>query len=214
MKLAYIINFKTYKQATGKNAFKLAKICDKVAKQKKANIIICVQPADMWMSKKVSIPVFAQHIDPVSQGQTTGYVLAEDVKAEGAKGTLLNHSEHKMTFARLKKAVEICRKNKLKIIICANTPAEAKKVKVLDPDYIAVEPPELIGGKISISESKPDVITKTTRAIKKIPILVGAGVHKKADVSTAVKLGAKGILVASGVVKAKDPSVVLKDLII
>ena len=214
MKPSYIINFKTYKQSTGKNAIKLAKICDKVAKKTKAKIIICPQAADICISKKISIPVFAQHIDPVKQGQTTGYVLAEDVKSEGATGTLLNHSEHKLTFAKLKKAVEICKKNKLKIVICASSPAEAKKVAQLKPDYIAIEPPELIGGKISISTAKPEVITKTTKLIKKIPILVGAGVHEKIDVINAMKHGAKGILIASGIIKAKFPEKVLKDLII
>ena len=32
-----IVNFKTYKSATGKNAEQLAKICEKVAKQTKIN---------------------------------------------------------------------------------------------------------------------------------------------------------------------------------
>ena len=214
MKPLYVINFKTYKQATGKNALKLAKICDKVSKQKNEKIIICLQPADICISEKISIPVFAQHIDPVEQGQTTGYVLAEDVKSEGAKGTLLNHSEHKLAFGKLKKAVEICRKNKMKIIICAATPAEAKKVSALKPDYIAIEPSELIGGKISVSEAKPEVITRTVKAVPKIPVLCGAGIHKKEDVEKAIELGAKGILVASGVVKAKEPEKALKELIV
>lgn len=214
MRPLYIINFKTYPEGSGKNALKLAKSCDRIAKKKKASIIVCLQPADICISNKIKIPVFAQHIDPVEQGQTTGYVVAEDVKSDGAVGTLLNHSEHKLPFLKLKKAVEICRKNKLKIVICASTPAEAFKVSKLKPDYIAVEPPALIGGKISVSESKPEVITKTTKLIKKIPILCGAGVHKRDDVVKAVKLGAKGILVASGVVKAKNPEKVLEDLIL
>jgi triosephosphate isomerase len=214
MRPLYIINFKTYPEATGKNAVRLAKICDKTAKQKKARIIICLQPADICISKKISIPVFAQHIDPVEAGQTTGYVVAEDVKADGAVGTLLNHSEHKISFDKLKKAVGICRKNKLKIVICASTPAEAFRVSKLKPDYIAIEPPELIGGKISVSEAKPEVITKTTNAVRKIPVLCGAGIHEKEDVIIAVKLGAKGILVASAVVKARNPEKILRNLVI
>jgi len=214
MKPVYIINFKAYREATGKNAFRLAKTCDRVAKQRKARVIVCLQPADICISKRISIPVFAQHIDPVEGGQATGYVFAEDVRAEGAKGTLLNHSEHKLPFAGLKKAVGICRKNRLKIVICASTPSEAKKVSALKPDYIAIEPPELIGGKVSVSEAKPEIITKTTRLIKRIPVLCGAGIHEKEDVLKAVKLGAKGILVASAVVKARNPEKVLMDLII
>jgi len=214
MRPLYVINFKTYGESTGKNALKLAGICSKVAKQKKAVIIICLQPSDICLSKKIEIPVFAQHIDPVSQGQTTGYVLAESVKSQGAKGTLLNHSEHRMNFPDLKKAVGICRRLKLKTVVCASTPLEAKKIKSLNPDYIAIEPPELIGGKVSVSEARPEIITKTTKAVKKIPVLCGAGVHNKTDVKKAVELGAKGVLVASGVVKSKDPEKALKELIL
>jgi len=214
MRPLYIINFKAYKEAAGKNALKLAKICSKVAKQRKARIIACLQPADICISRKISIPVFAQHVDAVESGQATGYITADDVKKEGAKGTLLNHSEHKIPFAKLKKAAAICKKKNLKIVICASTPAEAKKVSRLKPDYIAIEPPELIGGKISVSEAKPGVIAKTAKAIRKIPVLCGAGIHKKEDVKKAFQLGAKGILVASAVVKAKNPEKVLDDLIV
>jgi len=214
MRPLYIINFKTYLQATAKNALKLAKICERIARQRKARIVICLQPADICISKKVSIPVFAQHIDSVEPGQTTGYLTADDAKKEGAKGTLLNHSEHKLSFAKLKKAVAICKKKKLKTVICSSTPAEAKRVAALNPDYIAIEPPELIGGKISVSEAKPELITATTKTVKKIPILCGAGIHKKEDVIKAIQLGAKGILVASAVVKAKNPAKILNDLIV
>ncbi len=214
MKPAYVINFKTYRQATGAGALRLAKICDRIAGQKKASIMLCVQPADIYLSQKVSVPVFAQHVDPAEQGQTTGFITPESVKAGGAKGTLLNHSEHKLPFEKLKKAVQLCKENNLKIILCANTPAEARKLKVLKPDYIAVEPPALIGGKRSVSEAKPEVITDTTKYVKKIPVLCGAGIHKKEDVEKSLELGAKGILVASAVVKAGNPGKKLKELIV
>lgn len=214
MKPLYIINFKTYKEGTGKSALMLARICEKIAKQNKAKIIICLQPADICIAKKVSVPVFAQHIDPVEQGQTTGYVTAADVRAEGARGTLLNHSEHRMSFERLKRAVEICRRNRLKTVICASTPSEARRVAALKPDYIAIEPPALIGGRVSVSEAKPAVVTKTTKLIKKIPVLCGAGVHKRDDVLRALKLGAKGVLVASAVVKSRSPEKTLRELIV
>lgn len=214
MRPLYVINFKTYRQGTGRNALKLAKVCDKVARQERARVIICVQAADICVSGKIGIPVFAQHIDAVEGGRKTGYVLAGDVRAEGAKGTLLNHSEHRMKLSDLKRAVRICRENRLRIIICASTPSEARKMKALKPDYIAIEPQELIGGKVSVSEARPEVITKTTGAIRKIPVLCGAGVHKKSDVKKAIELGAKGVLVSSGVVKAKNPGKVLRELII
>jgi triosephosphate isomerase len=206
MKPLVVVNFKTYKEATGANALKLAKACSRFK-----NAIICVQAADLCLAKKVKIPVFAQHVDLVDYGQFTGFILPEDVKADGAKGTLLNHSEHRLKFDVLKKLVQRCRKIKLKTIVCAKTADEVRKVSKLKPDFVAIEPPELIGGKISVSTARPSLISD---AVKKsiVPVLCGAGVHTGEDVKIAMKLGAKGVLVASGVVKAKNPAKVLKEL--
>ncbi|MBW3022832.1 triose-phosphate isomerase [Candidatus Woesearchaeota archaeon] len=210
----YIINFKTYKEASGKNAVKLAKLCKKVASKKKASVLVAVQPADISDVAETGAKVIAQHVDAVEPGRYTGFVVPKDVKKQGAVGTLLNHSEHKLKFDVLKKTIKICRQNKLIVVACASTPAEAEKISKLKPDYIAIEPPSLIAGKVSVSKAKPEVITKTVRRIKKIPVLCGAGIHTREDVKIAFKLGAKGILVASGVVKAKNKEKELKELII
>ena len=214
MRPVYILNFKTYPEASGKNAVKLAKICKKVAGKKKASVIVAVQAADIYDVALTGIKTIAQHVDAAEPGRNTGFVLAKDVKENGAIGTLLNHSEHKLKFDVLKSAIKICRENKLIVVACASTPAEAEKISRLKPDYIAVEPPELIAGKVSVSEAKPEVITGTLKRVKKIPVLCGAGIHTRNDVKTAFKLGAKGILVASGVVKARNKEKELGELII
>jgi triosephosphate isomerase len=46
-----------------------------------------------------------------------------------------------------------------------------------------------------------------------VPVLCGAGVKTGKDVRRALELGAKGVLLASGVVKAKDPRKALQDLV-
>ena len=79
-------------------------------------------------------------------------------------------------------------------------------------DVIAVEPPELIGGDISVSTARPELISDSVQKISKVPVLVGAGVKNGADVRIARKLGAVGVLIASGVTKANDPEAVLLDL--
>ena len=48
---------------------------------------------------------------------------------------------------------------------------------------------------------------------KGIKVLCGAGVKNGGDVKAAIDLGAEGVLLASGVVKAKDPESVIRDLI-
>ncbi|MBN1275633.1 alpha-hydroxy-acid oxidizing protein, partial [Candidatus Woesearchaeota archaeon] len=83
------------------------------------------------------------------------------------------------------------------------------------PDFIAMEPPELIGGEVSVSEARPGLIGETVaavRAVADVPVLVGAGVKDGEDVRKACSLGAEGVLVASGVTKAGDKESVIAGL--
>ena len=89
-------------------------------------------------------------------------------------------------------------------------------IAFLEPDMIAMEPPELIGGDISVSTARPEAIVETIEAVKSVksvPVLVGAGIKNGQDVKKAIELGAKGVLVASGIVKAKDPKKAINDLV-
>jgi len=212
-----IVNFKTYRQATGKNAVKLAKICEKVAKQSKVNIVVAVQAADISkVASSVKIPVFAQHVDNISYGKNTGFTLPEAVKQAGAKGTLLNHAEHKLDYKILAATINSCKKLKLTTVVCAANNKEAAIVAKFSSDFIAVEPPALIGTLVSVSKADPKVVTSSIAAIKKvknIPVLCGAGVANGEDVAKALKLGTKGVLIATAVDKAKDPKAALNDLV-
>ncbi len=216
MKLpSIIVNFKLYEQATGDSALKLAKIHDEVAKETGASIGIAVNPLDL--SKIVDamevIPVFSQHIDPVGYGSHTGHILPELVKEHGAYGTIINHSEFKMEDQRVAEAVQRAREVDLYTIVCADSPEEAKKILACQPDLIAVEPPELIGGDISVSKASPYIIEEAVEIAGDSRVLVGAGVKDADDVKIALALGAKGVLLASGVTKADDPYSVLMDLV-
>ena len=213
-----IVNFKTYKESTGDNAIKLAEICNKIAEETKTSIAVAVQSTDIYrISRIVSIPVLSQHIDAIGFGKNTGFLLPESVKQAGAEATLLNHSEHRLDFDLLKKSIEGAKQAELKTVVCARDVEDAKKIAHLNPDFIAVEPPELIGGKISVSEAKPEVISDSVKLIKsinnKIKVLCGAGIHNKDDVKKSIELGADGILVASGVVKAENQELALRDLV-
>ena len=93
-------------------------------------------------------------------------------------------------------------------IVCVKDVAEARKYAKLNPNYIAIEPPELIGSGKAVSKEKPELITKAADAVKNAKnntkLLCGAGIVSGEDVSKAVELGSKGILVASGIIKAKN----------
>ncbi len=213
MKPVIIVNFKTYAQATGERAERLAKLCEQAAKRHDADIRVAVQAADIYrVSSKVTIPVYAEHVDPIDPGQNTGFILPEDVKAEGAVGTLLNHSEHRLPGKQLEEAVRQAKEAGLKVVLCARTAEEGAALANLAPEFVAVEPPELIGGTVSVSAADPGLIKDAVKLIK-APLLVGAGVHAAEDVRIALLLGAKGVLLASGVAKAKDPYEALEELL-
>ncbi len=174
-----IINFKTYEESTGDNAIKLSEICNKIAEETKTSIAIAVQSTDIYrISKIVSIPVLSQHIDAIDFGKNTGFLLPESVKQAGAKATLLNHSEHRLDFDLLKSSIERAKQAELKTVVCARDVEDAKKIAHLNPDFIAIEPPELIGTKTSISEARPEIITDSVGSIKsinnKIKVICGA----------------------------------------
>ena len=223
MGLVIIVNFKTYKEATGQNAVRLAKMCEAAAKKAKgkARIAVAVQATDIFrvaaaVDTKL-IDVFAQHFDANGQGKSTGFVTAEAVREAGASGALLNHAEHKITD--IAKRIATAKNAGLRTVACAADVAEAKAIASLKPapDYIAVEPPELIGGKVSVSDAKPEVISASVAAVKNgnsgITVLCGAGVSSGRDVRKATQLGTAGILVASSVVLAKNPEEALLELI-
>jgi triosephosphate isomerase len=210
-----IVNFKTYLESTGKRAVELAKQAERASKETGANIIVVPQFVDIAkVAQAVEIPVFAQHIDPIKPGSSTGHVLAESVKEAGAVGTLINHSERQLRLIDIDAIIALAKEKGLTSCVCANNPSVSAAIAALRPDITSVEPPELIGSGISVSKAKPEIVTDTVKLVHnvdpKMTILCGAGISQAEDVSIALKLGTKGVLVASGIVKAKDPYSVLR----
>ena len=209
-----IVNFKTYLESTGKRALELAKQAEKVSKETGARIIVAPQFADLAkIAEAVEIPVFAQHIDPIKPGSSTGHILVESVREAGAVGTLVNHSERQLRLIDIEAIIALVREKSLTSCVCANNPSVSAAIAAMHPDITSVEPPELIGSGISVSKAKPQIITDTVNLVhtvdSKMTILCGAGISTAEDVSIALKLGTQGVLVASGIVKAKDPYSVL-----
>jgi triosephosphate isomerase len=209
-----LVNFKTYIEGTGKNAMKLAKICEKVSQETKVCVGVAPQAVDIApICSAVSIPVFAQHIDPAGPGGFTGHVLPEAVREAGAVGTLINHSEMRLKLADIDANIARARENQLISVVCSNNASVSAAIAALNPNMVAVEPPELIGTGISVSKAKPEVVSGTAdlvrRVNREVTILCGAGITTGEDVAKALELGTEGVLVASGIVKAKDPYHVL-----
>lgn len=210
-----LINTKAYSQATGEEFQKLLDACKSLEKKAKANnveIIIIPQFPDIKDSISQNITTFSQHIDNISPGSHTGFISPDNLLSIGVKGTLLNHSEHRISKDVLKDSITKAKEIGLLTCVCAQTPQEIEEIVLMEPDYIAYEPPELIGGDVSVT-TKPKSITQALSFSNSTPLLVGAGVKNSDDVSKAVELGTKGVLVASGIVKADNKKQAIEELI-
>ncbi|MCI4371796.1 MAG: triose-phosphate isomerase [Thermoplasmata archaeon] len=215
---AIVLNFKTYPEILGKKGWDLAKHFATVADDTGASIVLAPPTSDLaHVAKLVHIPVFSQHVDGVEPGQTTGWSPPETLLEAGAAGTLVNHSERKVAWEEMAMSIPRCQRIGLEVIACADDLAEAETLAKLSPEYIAIEPPELIGGEVSVTTAKPEVISGAVERIRaanpKVTVLCGAGVKTRKDVAKALDLGTSGVLLSSGVVKAKDPEKALRDLI-
>jgi len=208
----WITNFKNDERAIGQNAVKLAKIHEQVARDTGISIAVAVSPVDIFrIAKEVSIPVISQHVDAIDFGKFTGHILPQAVWMAGATATLLNHSECRIDLQVMENTVAVAQKCNLKRIICAENVEEVERFSGLDPDFLAFEPPELIGSKVaSVSSQKPDSIKESISVARKIPLLVGAGINSPNDVSVAMKFGVAGFLVSTAIVKSNNPEAALR----
>ena len=204
----FIINCKNYDEIAGDRITKFVKTAEKVSKKYKVKIAIAPPQHLLGVVSKSSITILAQHIDDSKVGSTTGFVVPELLKKSKVSGSIINHSEHRISSQEISKLVLKLKELKMISVLCVKDVAEAKKYAKLNPDYIAIEPPELIGSGKAVSKERPELITKAADAVKSAnnntKLLCGAGIVSGEDVAKATELGSKGILVASGIIKAKD----------
>ncbi len=212
-----IVNLKNYSEVAGRYSIKLAMAAERVVPPPRVKIVVAPSAGSLaYVANAVSISVFAQHLDHSQIGSTTGFIVPEIAKSYGVSGSLINHSEHRISLSTISHLVERLRNLKMISVVCARTPREVMKLATFAPDYIAIEPPELIGSGIAVSKAKPSVITRSVDAVNRVnpdvSVICGAGIVSAEDVSAAINLGSKGILVASSVVKARNWGVKIREL--
>jgi triosephosphate isomerase len=204
----FVINFKNYPEILGNNSVRLATDAIAAAGTRIELVLALPTPMLSQVSERANVSVFAQSVTEGEVGQSTGAIIPESVREAGAVGTILNHSEARVEPALLKRLVPRARAAGLKVCLCTATPSEARDLVFVNPDYIAIEPPELIGGGVAVSTARPEVVTETVKEVLRAgfrkKILCGAGIVDGKDVTRALQLGVDGILVSSSVVKAKD----------
>ncbi|XVH31028.1 triose-phosphate isomerase [Haloferacaceae archaeon DSL9] len=180
-------------------------------------IAVAPQAAHLERVAETGVETWAQHVSPNEHGSHTGSTLAEAVADAGATGTLLNHSENRLRLADIDGSLDAADRVDLETCVCANNPTQVAAAAALGPDAVAVEPPELIGGDVSVSTADPDIVEDAVAAAAGVDddvvVFCGAGVSTGDDVVAARDLGAEGILLASGVAKADDPKAALEDLV-
>lgn len=195
-----IINFKKYKK--GKNVLKLAKVIQK----HKKNSIVALLPKDIEeISKKTKLKVYSQFVDVKTISK---------IKMRKGKGSLINHSDYRVSLKVIEDAVKESKKLKFDLVVCARNLNQVQRIKKFKPYAIAFEDPKLIGTGKSITTYNAKDVKKFVSILKKTKIipLCGAGISSKEDVLAAKKFGCKGVLVSLVVARSKNPEKFLKEV--
>ena len=202
----FIINCKNYAEVSGTGIIRLAEAARIISKE--YGIKIAVAPPQHLLGRAAGVaPItLAQHVDDEKIGSTTGHVIPELLKKEGIGGAIINHSECRIAEERIKSTVLRLKSLDMISVLCARDVAEAERFAGYGPTYVAIEPPELIGSGRAVSTERPEIITDAAEAMRAsdAELLCGAGIVSGQDVKKAMELGGRGILVASGIIKAGD----------
>ena len=207
-----LVNLKAYPC----DPVEVAEAAAEVADDTGVRIAVAPQAAHLDRVAETGVETWAQHVSPVEYGSHTGSTLAEAAADAGAVGTLLNHSENRLKLADIDASLRAAERADLETVVCANNPRQIAAAAALDPDAVAVEPPELIGTGTPVSKADPDIVTDSVDAaasVSDVPVLCGAGISTGEDLDAAAGLGSEGVLLASGVAKADDPKAALEALV-
>ena len=204
-----IVNFKNYGEILGEGGFRLASAAEKVSESMDVEIIIA-PPVPMLhaVASRTTIPVFSQRVDDNDEGKSTGAVIPEALKESGCAGSLLNHSESRVPLESVRNLIPRMRRLGLSTCLCAESAAKVSTMAAFDPEFLAIEPPELIGTGTAVSKARPELVRGSVMAASERGfqgmVLCGAGIVSGEDAQAAMRLGAQGILVASSVVRARN----------
>ena len=209
--LRLIINFKNYSDASGERTIELAKTAEQIAGKYKMRIAVAPPRSKLAEAVKYSSSVLAQYPD------VSGYYTPEYLNNIGVSGSLINHSDHRIPKYEVSNLVERLEKLNMISIVCVKDAAEAGNYAKMRPSYIAVEPPDLIGGNRAVSRAMPDVVAEAVGLVRRASnghteVLCGAAIKNGEDASESLDLGATGVLVHSAIMKARDWRHVIGDI--
>jgi triosephosphate isomerase len=200
----------------GRDVLELALAAEQASIKYDVDVIFTASYFDIYPIKQKTsrIFVFAPHMDPLMPGRGLADVLPEAVKAAGAVGVMLNHSEKPLSYSVLGKTIARADDVGLATIVCADSIVEARAIAMLGPNIIAAEPTELIGsGNTSDSRYVTDSIAAIKSVNPDIYVLQGAGIKNGSDVYQVISAGAEATGSSSGIIKAADPIRMVDEMI-
>ncbi len=210
----FMVNPKSY--LYGERLLQLALAADQFAKDRPFDVFFTAPFVDLRMiaEKTSHLIVTAQHMDSLPAGRGMGYVVPESLAAAGVKAVFLNHAEHSLKLAELVKIIQRAKENAMYTVVCADSVKEARSIASLKPDILLCEPTELIGtGNVS----DKSYIEATNRAIRSVDpeilVMQAAGISTGEDVYETIRSGADGTGCTSGIVCAKDPEAMVKEML-
>lgn len=202
----------------GKEVLSLAEFADELCEKYNVQIIFTPQYVDIPLLARETknLLIFAQHMDSLEIGRGVGSVLPEAVKAAGAEGVLLNHAEKPLPFEIIQRTIQRADEVGLASMVCAGSLEEVEIIARINPNILLAEPPELIGvGKRGADDQ--EAIRKINELVweinPEILVLHGAGISCGQDVYEIIALGAQATGSTSGIIKAKDPFVMMEEMI-
>ncbi len=209
MEKLLIVNLKSHEQGIGRKARFIGDIVNRLSNDSGVRIVLAAQPTDIE-SLSYKNEVFAQHIDPIPYGPSTGHILPEAVKGAGAKGTLINHHERMLSMDDIRHRIERAKNVGLSTVVFAPDAVQAEEIARMGPNHVAIEPP----GDAPISDSR-DLLEETISRVRAAnpAVRVLASANSGQDVVAVLALGANGALVSSAVLKSNNPEDVLRDIL-
>jgi triosephosphate isomerase len=204
-----IVNTKNYKKGD-----ELLKLCKLIESYDVHTIVSVPAPEIYRIAAKTALNVYAQHCDSIQNEKSTGHISAFAIRTAGGSGTLINHSEKKLSLENIKEIITQCKEAHIVSIVCAQSIAEVDKIAQFKPSAIAFEDPQLVSTGKPITAYRQHDILNFVKKLKGKPIvpLCGAGITSAKDVESAYKLGCKGVLIASAIANNKYPQELLESL--
>ncbi|MCW6167472.1 MAG: triose-phosphate isomerase [Thermoplasmatales archaeon] len=212
-----IVNLKAYPTALGPGALRIGRALEELGTSADVDVAIAPSAPDLaLLATSLRIPVLAQQVDASPPGARTGRTV-ESLRASGVRGSLVNHSECPEPAGKVPAIVSRLSKVGLAAVVCAGDLRTAGQLARSRPQYLAIEPPELIGGDRAVSSARPEIVSGAVERVRRVSrrtlVLCGAGVHDRRDVRRALELGSQGVLVASAVALARRPRRAIVELL-